>query len=113
MQEKWDNGEFEDISEKIQEVLDEVGDDDPEEAAEAVQKYLTPLESVPASEEEKQKVNIKRLRLLIGGLSVIIAPLCFIPNDENDVSLGLTITGIIVVLTIIVLVLANTWAKKK
>jgi hypothetical protein len=39
--------------------------------------------------------------------------LFFIPNDENDVSLGLTITGIIVVLTIIVLVLANTWAKKK
>ena len=66
-----------------------------------------------ASEEEKQKVNIKRLRLLIGGLSVIITPLCFIPNDENDVSLGLTITGIIVVLTIIVLVLANTWAMKK
>ena len=53
MQEKWDNGEFDDVSEKIQEVLDEVGDDDPEEAAEAVQKYLTPLESVPASEEEK------------------------------------------------------------
>lgn len=66
-----------------------------------------------ASEEEKEKVNIKRLRLLIGGLSVIIAPLFFIPNEENDVSLGLTIAGIVVVLTIIVLVLANTWAKKK
>lgn len=66
-----------------------------------------------ASEEEKQKVNIKRLRLLIGGLSVIIAPLFFIPNEENDVSLGLTIAGIVVVLTIIVLVLANTWAMKK
>ena len=66
-----------------------------------------------ASEEEKEKVNIKRLRLLIGGLSVIIASLCFIPNDENDVSLGLTIAGIVVVLTIIVLVLANTWAMKK
>lgn len=66
-----------------------------------------------ASEEEKEKVNIKRLRLLIGGLSVIIAPLFFIPNEENDVSLGLTIAGIVVVLTIIVLVLANTWAMKK
>lgn len=66
-----------------------------------------------ASEEEKEKVNIKRLRLLIGGLSVIIAPLFFIPNDENEVSAGLTIAGIVVVLTIIVLVLANTWAKKK
>jgi len=66
-----------------------------------------------ASEEEKEKVNIKRLRLLIGGLSVIIAPLFFIPNDENEVSTGLTIAGIVVVLTIIVLVLANTWAMKK
>lgn len=66
-----------------------------------------------ASEEEKQKVNIKRLRLLIGGLSVIIAPLFFIPNEENEVSTGLTIAGIVVVLTIIVLVLANTWAMKK
>lgn len=66
-----------------------------------------------ASEEEKEKVNIKRLRLLIGGLSVIIAPLFFIPNDENEVSTGLIIAGIVVVLTIIVLVLANTWAMKK
>lgn len=66
-----------------------------------------------ASEEEKEKVNIKRLRLLIGGLSVIIAPLFFIPNDENEVSTGLAIAGIVVVLTIIVLVLANTWAMKK
>lgn len=66
-----------------------------------------------ASEEEKEKVNIKRLRLLIGGLSVIIAPLFFIPNEENEVSTGLTIAGIVVVLTIIVLVLANTWAMKK
>ena len=56
MQEKWDNGEFDEISEKIQEVLDEVGDDDPEEAAEAVQKYLTPLDSVPVSEEEKPEL---------------------------------------------------------
>ena len=66
-----------------------------------------------ASEEEKEKVNIKRLRLLIGGLLVIIAPLFFIPNEENEVSTGLTIAGIVVVLTIIVLVLANTWAMKK
>ena len=53
MQEKWDNGEFDDISEKIQEVLDEVGDDDPKEATETVQKYLTPVDGVPAPEKEK------------------------------------------------------------
>jgi hypothetical protein len=66
-----------------------------------------------ASEEEKQKVNIKRLRLLIGGLLVVMAPMCFILGDNNNVNSGLIFTGIVVVLTIIVIVLANTWAMKK
>ena len=66
-----------------------------------------------ASKEEKEKVNIKRLRLLTGGLLLVIAPLCFILNDKNEVSSGLTVAGIVVVLTIIFLVLANTWAMKK
>ncbi len=66
-----------------------------------------------ASKEEREKVNIKRLRLLIGGLAVVIGPLCFILNNENEVSSGLTFAGIVVALTIIVLVLANTWAMKR
>ena len=66
-----------------------------------------------ASKEEKEKVNIKRLRLLIGGLLVVMAPLCFILDDNNNVSSGLIFAGIVVVLTIIVVVLANTWAMKK
>ncbi len=66
-----------------------------------------------ASKEEKEKVNIKRLRLLIGGLLIVMAPLCFILNDNSSVSSGLTFTGIVVVLTLIVVVLANTWAMKK
>ena len=66
-----------------------------------------------ASKEEREKVNIKRLRLLIGGLLVVMAPLCFILDDNNNVNSGLIFTGIVVVLTIIVLVLANTWAMKK
>ena len=64
-----------------------------------------------ASKEEREKVNIKRLRLLTGGLLIVMAPLCFILN--NNVNSGLTITGIVVVLTLIVVVLANTWAMKK
>ena len=64
-----------------------------------------------ASKEEKEKVNIKRLRLLTGGLLIVMAPLCFILN--NNVNSGLTFTGIVVVLTLIVVVLANTWAMKK
>ena len=66
-----------------------------------------------ASKEEKEKVNIKRLRLLVGGLLVVMSPLCFILDDNNNVNSGLIFTGIVVVLTIIVLVLANTWAMKK
>ena len=61
-----------------------------------------------ASKEEKEKLNIKRLRLLVGGLLVVMAPLCFILDDNNNVNSGLIFTGIVVVLTIIVLVLANT-----
>ena len=64
-----------------------------------------------ASKEEREKVNIKRLRLLTGGLLIVMAPLCFILN--NNVYSGLTFTGIVVVLTLIVVVLANTWAMKK
>ncbi len=64
-----------------------------------------------ASKEEREKVNIKRLRLLTGGLLIVMAPLCFILN--NNVNSGLTITGIVVVLTLIVVILANTWAMKK
>ena len=63
-----------------------------------------------ASKEEKEKVNVKRLRLLVGGLLVVLTPLCFIIDDKNDVNSGLFFTAIVVVLTIIVLVLANTWA---
>ena len=66
-----------------------------------------------ASKEEKAKVNIKRLRLLIGGLLLVLAPLCFILNDENSTSSGLIFTGIVIMLSLIIVVLANTWAKKE
>ena len=66
-----------------------------------------------ASEEEKKKVNIKRLRLLIGGLLIIIAPLSFILNIKCSVSSEQLFVGIIVILTLIVIILSNTWAMKK
>ena len=66
-----------------------------------------------ASKEEKAKVNIKRLRLLIGGLLLVLAPLCFILNDENSTSFGLIFTGIVIMLSLIIVVLANTWAKRE
>ena len=66
-----------------------------------------------ASKKEKEQVNIKRVRLLVGGLLIVIAPLCFLLDDKNDIASGFIFTGIVMVLTIITVVLANTWAKKK
>lgn len=67
-----------------------------------------------ASKEKKQKVNVKRLRLVIGGFLIIVALTLSLPfligNGEN----ARTITIItIVVMTIVCLLLANTWCLKK
>lgn len=55
MQEKWDNGEFDDIREEISEALMESTSDDPEEVAEEVHKYLSPIDSVPKNEKTTKK----------------------------------------------------------
>lgn len=58
MQERWDNGEFDDITEQIREALDYVDDDDPEQATETVQKYLSPTDVVPIKEEKEEEYHI-------------------------------------------------------
>ena len=67
-----------------------------------------------ASDEEKQKVNIHRLRLLMAILSVITAFFCasqpFIGNEPAD-HLGSLFLFFLV--TLLFVILANTWAKKK
>ena len=55
MQEKWDNGEFDDIRDKIDEALMETITDDPEELTEEIHKYLTPVDSIPQEKEEKEE----------------------------------------------------------
>lgn len=64
-----------------------------------------------ASEQEKAKYNIKRLRGLIGGFLIILAPMLFLMLNETVEALG-AFMGITTVLCIIVVILANTWAKK-
>ena len=67
-----------------------------------------------ASKEEKEKYNIKRLRFLISAIllvSVVYAVL-MIPFGQ-DVVWAMTMTAVLVVLTLAVVILANTWAKKK
>ena len=67
-----------------------------------------------ASKEKKQKVNVKRLRLVIGGFLIIVALTLSLPfligNGENTRIITI-IT--IVVMTIVCLLLANTWCIKK
>lgn len=64
-----------------------------------------------ASEQEKAKYDIKRLRGLLGGFLIILAPMLFLMLNETVEATG-AFMGITTVLCIIVLILANTWAKK-
>ena len=66
-----------------------------------------------ASEEEKAKVNVKRLRIVIGTLLLVIAPILFLLDDQTDKPTALCVAGIIIVLTAVALIIANTWAMKK
>ena len=66
------------------------------------------------SEEERKEVNIHRLRILMAIISVISACYCillsFIGEDLKSV---LAATICLIIFTIILVILANTWAKKK
>ena len=66
-----------------------------------------------ASKEEREQYHIKRLRGLIGGLLVVLAPMTFLMLREESMTATWSFVGLTFILTIIVVVLANTWAKKK
>ena len=67
-----------------------------------------------ASEEERKKVNIHRLRLLMSGISVITAAFCAImPTIGNNIQAQIGATAVLIVAIIFVVILANTWARKK
>ena len=67
-----------------------------------------------ASEEERAKINIKRLRVLMAILSVITAGyvsiLPIIGDNPQDQMVG---GFVFFAITILFVILANTWAKKK
>lgn len=66
-----------------------------------------------ASKEERSQYNVKRLRGLIGGLLIVLAPMMLLLlGDESFVATG-AFVGLTLVLTIVVVILANTWAKKR
>ena len=66
-----------------------------------------------ASKEERAKYNIKRLRGLIGGLLIVLAPMTFFLLKEVSMTAMWSFVALTFVMSIVVVILANTWAKKK
>ena len=67
-----------------------------------------------ASEEERKKVNIQRLRILMFCISVISAAFCVsMPIVGNYMLVQLGIAAVFIIVIVFVIILANTWAKKK
>lgn len=67
-----------------------------------------------ASKEEKSTVNIHRLRILMAIISVISAGyVSVLPIIGNDLGSQMGALFVFFLLTMIFLILANTWAKKK
>ena len=66
------------------------------------------------SEEERKGINIHRLRILMTFISTVTACFCILLSFiGKDMKSGLTATLFYIVITIIVVIFANTWAKKK
>ena len=66
-----------------------------------------------ASKEERSQYNVKRLRGLIGGLLIALAPMMLLLLGEESLAASGSFAALTVVLCIVVVILANTWAKKK
>lgn len=66
-----------------------------------------------ASKEERAQYNIKRLRGLIGGLLVAMAPMMMLLSCEPSTEKVWSFSALVFVVCIIVVILANTWAKNK
>ena len=66
-----------------------------------------------ATEQERKKYHIKRIRGLIGGLLVAVALLYFWLMREHSLSAIVAFAALSTVLAIVAITLANTWAKKK
>ena len=66
-----------------------------------------------ASKEEKAQYNIKRLRGLIGGILVVLAPMMLLLLGRESLAATLSFVVLTFVLCIVMVILANTWAKKR
>ena len=66
-----------------------------------------------ASKEERSQYNVKRLRGLIGGFLLILAPMMVLLLGEESLAATFSFIALTFVLCIVLVILANTWAKKK
>ena len=66
-----------------------------------------------ASEKEREEYDVRRLRKLVGGMLVFLAPMTFFLLGEETMTATLSYIALTFILCIIVVILANTWAKKK
>ena len=66
-----------------------------------------------ASEEERAQYNVKRLRGLISGLLIVLAPMMFLLHGQDTMAATWSFIALVFVICIVVVILANTWAKKK
>lgn len=68
-----------------------------------------------ASEEERQKVNIGRLRVLTAIVCLVASVFCALMAyvGNNDKIIVFTATGILFIFLLVVMILANTWVKRK
>ncbi|MBP5513578.1 MAG: DUF3784 domain-containing protein [Bacteroidaceae bacterium] len=67
-----------------------------------------------ASEEDRQKVNIRRLRLLMAIISLLAAVYCIVPIFiAADSRFRSWASYVFIAFIVIMLILANTWAKRK
>ena len=65
-----------------------------------------------ASKEERSKYNVKRLRYLVGGYLIVLAPMLLLLGKETMATTGYFL-ALTIILCIVIIVLANTWAKNK
>ena len=66
-----------------------------------------------ASKEDKSQYNIKRLRGLIGGFLIVEVPMMLLLLKEDSMAASFSFVALTLVLCFVVVILANTWAKKK
>lgn len=60
MQERWEDGEFEELEETINEALTDIDSDDPDEISEIVHEYLSPTDKITGISSQSEKYTLSR-----------------------------------------------------